>query len=185
MHELGVVFNVIRRVEEVAAENDVTSVLSVSLRIGEVSTVIPEMLVDCWNWAVKRTEVLKEAKLEVERIPAVTFCEDCKQTYPTIPNGKICPHCGSAHTFLVQGNEFEIRDIVVADTEPGNENAGMDLPDVADAPAEAMADPPDMSVVTGGAEPDEETDDVEDGLPEMDEIPEEPLDDIPDIPDED
>ena len=53
MHELGVVFSIIKTVEEVAAENDVTEVSAVKLHLGEVSTVIPEYLTDCWNWAVK------------------------------------------------------------------------------------------------------------------------------------
>ena len=118
MHELSVVFSVLKTVEDVAAENGVTDVRSVTLRIGEVSTVIPAMLVDCWKWAVeKRDDALHGAKLEVEKIPAVTFCEDCKQEFETVKHGKICPHCGSEHTFLLQGNEFEIKDITVADEE--------------------------------------------------------------------
>ena len=88
MHELGVVFSIIKTVEEVAAENDVKEVASVKLHLGEVSTVIPEYLTDCWNWAVKKTEVLKEAKLDIEIIPAVTYCEDCGAAYETVKYGK-------------------------------------------------------------------------------------------------
>ena len=54
---------------------------------------------------------MKEAKLIVEKIPAITFCEDCKKTYATIEYGKICPHCGSELTYLLQGNEFNIKEI--------------------------------------------------------------------------
>ena len=77
MHELGVVFRVIRQVEEIAAENDVTRVESVTLSLGEVSSVIPEYLIDCWKWAVKRTEVMREAELKIEPIPAITHCDAC------------------------------------------------------------------------------------------------------------
>ena len=84
MHELGVVFSIIKTVEEVAAENDVTEVSAVKLHLGEVSTVIPEYLTDCWNWAVKKTEIMKEARLDIEIIPAVTYCEDCQKEYPTV-----------------------------------------------------------------------------------------------------
>ena len=55
MHELGVVFYVIDDVKKVAVENNVEHVHSVTLQVGEVSTVIPEYLIDCWNWAVKST----------------------------------------------------------------------------------------------------------------------------------
>ena len=111
MHELGVVFSIIKTVEEVAAENDVTEVSAVKLHLGEVSTVIPEYLTDCWNWAVKKTEIMKEARLDIEIIPAVTYCEDCQKEYPTVKYGKTCPHCGSGHTYLLRGNEFTIQEI--------------------------------------------------------------------------
>lgn len=112
MHELGVVFRVLDMVEEVAAENELTEVESVTLELGEVSTVIESYLQNCWKWAVKkRPEALWETKLMVEKIPAITYCEDCQQTYGTVEHGKICPHCGSEHTYLIQGNEFNIKEI--------------------------------------------------------------------------
>lgn len=112
MHELGVVFSVIKTVDKIAIENEMESVASVTLELGEVSTVIPEYLHDCWKWAVeKRSQKMKEAKLKIEKIDAITFCEDCKETYPTVEYGKKCPHCGSEHTYLLQGNEFNIKEI--------------------------------------------------------------------------
>ena len=111
MHELGVVFKVIRQVEEIAAENGVTRVESVTLSLGEVSTVIPEYLLDCWKWAMKRTEFLREAELIIESIPAITHCDACGADYPTMSHGKTCPNCGSGETWLMQGNEFILKQI--------------------------------------------------------------------------
>ena len=111
MHELGTVFYVIKEVEKLCDENGLTVVGSVTLEIGEVSGIIPEYIVDCWNWAIKDTKYLKTAELKVEKLEAVTFCEDCKQTYPTVKYAKICPYCGSEHTFLVTGNEYNIKEI--------------------------------------------------------------------------
>jgi hydrogenase nickel incorporation protein HypA/HybF len=112
MHELGVVFHVIKMVEEVAKDNSLTQIESVTLELGEVSTVIESYLQNCWKWAVaNRTEIMKDAKLLVETIPAVTYCEDCEKTYETVAHGKICPYCKSEHTYLVQGNEFNIKEI--------------------------------------------------------------------------
>lgn len=98
MHELGTVFYVIREVEQVVEENHLTKVASVTLEIGEVSGIIPYYLTDCWQWAIQKSQYLKEAELKIETVPAVTFCEDCKQTYPTVKYAKICPHCKSEHT---------------------------------------------------------------------------------------
>ena len=49
MHELGVVFYVVKDVKKVAEENDVKHISAVTIELGEVSAVIPEYLVDCWN----------------------------------------------------------------------------------------------------------------------------------------
>lgn len=111
MHELGIIFSVIKSVEQVGAENALTKVESVTLAIGEVSGIVPMFLTDCWKWAVESSELLKGSKLEIEQIDAVTFCESCEQTYATVPQGKICPHCQSDKTYLVTGNEVNIKEI--------------------------------------------------------------------------
>lgn len=113
MHELGVVFYVVRDVKEVAEKNDVKRVDTVTLEIGEVSGVVHELLIDCWNWAKKKEPIMAEAELIIETIPAVTHCDDCGQDYETVRYAKVCPHCGSEHTWLVQGNEFNIKEIQV------------------------------------------------------------------------
>lgn len=115
MHELGVVFHIIKSVNKIAFENDVKRISAVSIELGEVSSVIPYYLEDCWNWAVKKETVLKDAKLIIETIPAVTYCEDCQKTYKTVKYGKICPHCGSERTYLLRGNEFILKNVVAAD----------------------------------------------------------------------
>ena len=115
MHELGVVFHCIKQINEIAAENNVKKVNSVTIQIGEVSTVIPYYFEDCWNWAIKKEPVLEGSKLIIETVDAVTHCEDCLKDYPTVQHGKICPHCGSEHTYLLQGNEIYIKQIEAID----------------------------------------------------------------------
>ena len=113
MHELGVVFYIIKDVKQVAEENHVEHVSTVVMDIGEVSTVVPHLLTDCWRWAADKEEMLKGCKMKVNTIPAVTWCDDCKKTYPTVQYGKTCPHCGSGNTWLQQGNEMNIKQIEV------------------------------------------------------------------------
>ena len=111
MHELGIAFHVIKSVEKIGEENGLTNVASVTLELGEVSGVVPHELTSCWNWAVAQTEVLKGAELKIETIPAVTLCESCNRTYPTVPQGRVCPLCGSEETVLVRGNEINLKEI--------------------------------------------------------------------------
>ena len=63
MHELGIVFHIVKTVEDIAVENQASKVGKVVLQIGE--------------------------------------------------HGKICPYCGSGRTYLVQGNEHQIKEIEV------------------------------------------------------------------------
>ena len=115
MHELGVVFHCIKEINAIAAENGIKRISSVTIQIGEVSTVIPYYFEDCWKWAVKKETALKDAGIVIEKIDAVTHCNGCGQNYPTVAHGKTCPHCGSDDTFLVTGNEIMIKEIQVPD----------------------------------------------------------------------
>ena len=111
MHELGVVFHTLDTVKRIADENNVKRVASITVEIGEVSTVIPELFEDCWNWAVKKETVFKDAGVKIERIPAITYCEDCKKEYGTLEHGRVCPYCSSENTYLIKGNEIIIKEI--------------------------------------------------------------------------
>ena len=118
MHELGIVFHIIRTVEDVARQNGVARIRRVTLQLGEVSGVVESYLQDCWRWAAAKSDLLPGAALTVETIPAVTVCGDCGQQYPTVQFGRICPHCQSPRTHLLQGNEMLIKEIEAVETEP-------------------------------------------------------------------
>ena len=124
MHELGIVFYIIRHVEDVARDNGVSSVTSVTLQLGEVSGVVPRYLPDAWRWAADKHDLTRGSELLVEEIPAVTFCEDCGARYGTVEHGRTCPACGSGRTYLVQGQEVLIKEIAVADDGPAEPTVG-------------------------------------------------------------
>ena len=113
MHELGIVFYIIRDVKKAAQENGVRHVSAVVMNIGEVSTIIPDYLTDCWRWAADKESLLAGSELRINMIPAVTHCDACGKDYPTVAHGKTCPHCGSGQTWLLRGNEVEIKEIEV------------------------------------------------------------------------
>ncbi len=111
MHELGTIHYVIDTVEKLAVENELKKIGSVTLQVGEVSGIIPRFLTDYWEYARKKTTYLQEAELKIEKIEAVTYCQNCGKTYPTVQYAKICPYCQSDNTFLVTGNEYVIKEI--------------------------------------------------------------------------
>ena len=111
MHELGTIYYVIDTVEKLMVENGLTKVSSITLEVGEVSSIIPSYLSDFWLFARKKTEHLQDTELKIETLKAVTYCQDCRQTYSTLEYGKECPYCHSPNTFLVTGNEYNIKEI--------------------------------------------------------------------------
>lgn len=113
MHELGIVLNVIDRVEEIAKENNVKKVTKLTLEIGEVSSIVPSYFSDCFEWAKKKTDYMKDTELEMIILEGLSYCRDCKKTYKTTVYAKKCPHCGSDDTYLVTGDEMRIKDIEV------------------------------------------------------------------------
>ena len=111
MHEMGIILHLAKTLEEMAEENGLKKIGSVTLEVGEVSGIMTDLFEDCWDYFSAKKELLKGSKLKLETLPAVTFCETCKEEYETVKYGKICPFCGSRETYLVRGNECIIKEI--------------------------------------------------------------------------
>lgn len=111
MHELGIVFHIIRSINSVAKANNIKKIKKVTLQIGEVSSVIPEYLMDCYKWAIQKEEILNESSLEIEVIEGINHCNECGMDYKATVFGRICPNCHSEDTVLLSGNETNIKSI--------------------------------------------------------------------------
>ena len=91
MHELGIVFYIIRDVKKAAQENGVEHVSTVVMNIGEVSTIVPEYLTDCWRWAADKEDMLRGCELKIDPIPAITHCDGCGKTTPPSRTARSVP----------------------------------------------------------------------------------------------
>lgn len=111
MHELGIIVHIAKSLKQIAVENDLTNIGSVTLEIGEVSTVVPSYLTDCWQYYRKKEALFADAELKIEMLEAITYCENCEKQYPTVQYGRQCPHCGSYETYLLVGEECNIKEI--------------------------------------------------------------------------
>ena len=113
MHELSIVMEVVKQVEKLAKDNNVDKVKSVTVEVGEVSGVVKEYFLDAFKWMCSKTPLMKECELNYITIEAISYCQDCKKTYPTTKYAKECPYCHSNKTYLVSGRDFMIKDIKV------------------------------------------------------------------------
>ena len=122
MHEMGIILHMANMLDETAKEQNLTKIGSVTLEVGEVSGIMTDLFVDCWNimtdlfvdcWNYFKVKhpVLAESELKLVTIPAVTFCGNCGKTYETVKYGKECPYCHSGETWLVDGNQCVIKEI--------------------------------------------------------------------------
>ena len=118
MHELGIVFEIQKRVAAVAEENDLalSDIAQVVVEVGEASTIVPRYLKECWPAATDGTE-MESAELVVERIVARVQCKKCQTVYEYLKNDKKCPNCGAWECVMVSGQEFNIKEIAVFEEE--------------------------------------------------------------------
>lgn len=102
---------VVKTVEKIAAENQLTVIDSLTLQIGEIVPVVPKYIEDCYPAVIDGT-MLQETKLNIEILPANAICSDCKKVFHFPENNKSCPYCGCMKNEIISGKEFLIKEIV-------------------------------------------------------------------------
>jgi hydrogenase nickel incorporation protein HypA/HybF len=92
MHEYGVARALLERAQMEARRRGATRVCRLSVRIGELSGVLPELLATAFALAREGT-LCHDAPLEVESVPARWQCRACGGA-PTPGAVLRCPACG-------------------------------------------------------------------------------------------
>jgi hydrogenase nickel incorporation protein HypA/HybF len=110
MHELAIATRIVETVSEVVAGSDVAAVDAVSVRVGRLSTVVPDALRFAWSEVIEET-ALAGAALQIEEVEPAIACAHCQATF-TLPGVRlICPGCGQPAQQLIQGQELDILSI--------------------------------------------------------------------------
>jgi hydrogenase nickel incorporation protein HypA/HybF len=111
LHELGILFNVVRSVENFAQKNGVSQIDTLVLQIGELSPVVPQYIRACYPAAVDGT-LLQDTQLKIEIIPGNALCRQCQKVFNLLKHPHGCPHCGADQWEVLSGKEFMIKEIV-------------------------------------------------------------------------
>jgi len=92
MHEYSLVEALIRRVEEEARRRQAIAVHGLSVRIGELAGVEPELFQTAYD-TFRAGTICEKATLTLKTIPAAWTCPACKVA---IPRGEVltCAACG-------------------------------------------------------------------------------------------
>lgn len=108
MHELPVVLDIIRVMDEEAEKHGFTKITQINLVIGELSSIIGES-VQMYFEAVAEGHACADAKLTFENRPAMLKCKECGNEFPHAKDFT-CPKCGGDSVLLRDtGREFYIR----------------------------------------------------------------------------
>lgn len=110
MHELGLCDALLKKLREVAKENELEGVNSMSLEIGSLSGVVPHFMEDCWQAVIDGTE-FADTKLIVTSVPGTASCGDCGCEFQVDLDNMRCPQCSGTHLIPVSGNDIIITQI--------------------------------------------------------------------------
>lgn len=105
MHELAICQALLSQVEEIARQNDATRVSCITLRIGPLSGVVPELLERTFQVARCGT-LASQASLVTEATLPRIRCRSCGREAAVSANRLVCPECGDYRTTLLGGDEL-------------------------------------------------------------------------------
>ncbi len=110
MHELSLIEAVVYSVEERSRDGAWGRVTKVTLKIGEMRQVIPEILQFSFSVASEGTS-MEGAELVIIELPLERRCRSCGISWGGVSSR--CPGCGNGDSETVSGMELEIESVEV------------------------------------------------------------------------
>lgn len=105
MHELAVCESLLSQVRALAEQRGAESVGAVTVRIGPLSGVEPDLLSHAFTIA-RAGRYTEQARLEIETVAIELRCRDCGGQSGALPNRMLCSHCSSWRVDVVCGDEM-------------------------------------------------------------------------------
>ncbi len=108
MHEVGIAQTIIEAVARRLKEGGLRGrVRTVHLRLGRMSTVVPDNLRFAFEVLVKESS-MPEARLEIEEVPVRARCRACGGGFEIGEPCFLCEKCGSPDLEVLSGTELLI-----------------------------------------------------------------------------
>ena len=114
MHEYSLAQSIVDIALGVAREHGGQSIERISVDIGSMRAVCPELLVEAFAYTAEET-LAKGAKLDWTETPMEFVCGQCEARYTAEELLEPCPHCGGHAGRLVSGDELIVRSVTLTD----------------------------------------------------------------------
>ena len=105
MHELSVCQGMLSQMRDIAAQHHARAVTAVTVQIGPLSGVVPELLAHAFSVA-SAGSIADGASLQLDSLPIRVRCETCGAETEASANRLLCGACGDWHTRLISGDEL-------------------------------------------------------------------------------
>jgi len=114
MHEMGLVQNIFDIVLKTAEQNNISKVLRINIRAGQMRAIVPEQLQFCFEILSKESPIVEGAELVVETLPVEGKCKKCGHKFAVEEYRFVCPECANEDIEVLQGMELLVSNIEVA-----------------------------------------------------------------------
>ena len=123
MHEMGIAMQVVEIATASIPEHLKNSrVQGVYLKIGKLSSVVPDSLRFCFDIVSKDTAIAG-AVLYIDEIPVTARCKSCDNHWTITGPAFSCPGCSSGSIELISGQELDISSIELEDDADGEQES--------------------------------------------------------------
>ncbi len=112
MHEISLVEGLFKQLEELAAENNATRVISVTMEIGPHCGVVVDSFQFGFDILSADNDLVRGAKLNIVVPPVSYSCTNCSHVEKTSgPKPEECPACGELLLIPDGGNDLILQQI--------------------------------------------------------------------------
>lgn len=111
MHEMGLAQNIFDIVLKTAEQNQVSKVLRINVRAGQLRGIVPEQLQFCFGFVARESPLVEGAELAIETLPIEGKCKSCQHVFFVEEYRFVCPECAHEDIEVLQGMELLVSNI--------------------------------------------------------------------------
>jgi hydrogenase nickel incorporation protein HypA/HybF len=111
MHEAGIAESILGIADDVARENDLARITSITVQLGKFTSIEEDSL-DFAFQVMSKDTLADGAELVIEKTPLLLRCKKCDGEYSGDFADLLCPNCGVEDFIILQGREMVVKSIV-------------------------------------------------------------------------